>query len=259
MLTVAGSDVGRAAAPPLESAPFTRLTVQRLALTPFFQQLLTAASTVPHLLKRSRTPVDYNALFDRIMGQVDQAAYMALADVVDPAQRDAMAEVEAHIRDPGLSSEATEARIRALHAASRIDRIHMLSALHVLAASPKVADYDLAARYVAEQEMASLSAGGPRLQANLASVDRHRGVLAFLQAHYGVALDYFSRAFERQHSAGNLANVLATLLRLGDLDEARSLLTQVRSAFDRSLVADLDHMIDQDPDLAMLRAEDSPC
>ena len=98
-----------------------------------------------------------------------------------------------------------------------------------------------------------MALGGPRLPDNLASVDRHRGVLAFLQGHFGIALDYFSRAFERQHTAGNLANVLAALLRLGDTDEARELLDQVRSALNPLLISGLNELIDQDPDLALLR------
>jgi hypothetical protein len=70
-----------------------------------------------------------------------------------------------------------------------------------------------------------------------------------------VALDYFSRAFERQHTAGNLSNVLATLIRLGDVAEARALVRQVRDNLAPLLVADLNQMIDQDPDLALLRLE----
>jgi tetratricopeptide (TPR) repeat protein len=203
--------------------------------------------------------VDYSALFERILGQVDQAAYMPLADVVDPAQLGAMAEIEAQIRAPATPAHVTESLIRRDHKDGRIDRVHMLSALHVLAASPKVGDFDLAARHAAEQEMAALAQGGARLAANLASVDRHRGVLAFLQGHFAVALDYFSRAFERQHTAGNLANVLATLIRLGDIDESQALLAQVRRGFSPNLVSDLNQMIASDPDLALLRGEDTPC
>ena len=101
-----------------------------------------------------------------------------------------------------------------------------------------------------------MAMGGPRLADNLASVDRHRGVLAFLQGHYGIALDYFSRAFERQHTSGNLANVLAALIRVGDLDEAKELLAQVRSALNPHLISSLNEMIDQDPDLSLLRAKE---
>jgi len=203
--------------------------------------------------------VDYDALFERILGQVDQAAYMALADVVDPSQRGAMVEIEGQLRDPSLPPHTTEALIKRFHQDGLIDRVHMLSALHVLAASPKVGDLELAAKYVAEQEMAAMALGGPRLTANLASVDRHRGVLAFMQGQFAVALDYFSRAFERQHTAGNLSNVLATLIRLGDVDEARALLVQIRGAFPTELVNDLNHMIQHDPDLALMRGEEAPC
>ncbi len=203
--------------------------------------------------------MDYDALFERILGQVDQAAYMALADVVDPEQRGAMMEIEGQIRDPSIAAHTTESLIKRFHQDGLIDRVHMLSALHVLAASPKVGAFDLAAKYVAEQEMAAMALGGPRLTANLASVDRHRGVLAFMQGHFAVALDYFSRAFERQHTAGNLSNVLAALIRLGDIQEAKGLLVQIRGAFTSELNADLNTMIQQDPDLALLRFEEVQC
>jgi len=203
--------------------------------------------------------LDYNALFERILGQVDQAAYMPLADSVEESQRTAMGEIEGQIRDPSVTAQTTERLIHRLHESGHIDRVNMLSALHVLAASPKVGDFDLAARHVADQEMAALALGGPRLESNLASVERHRGVLAFLQGRFSVAIDYFSRAFERQHTAGNLANVLATLIRLGDVDDSRALLAQVRSAFAPDFVDQLNLMIAQDPDLAMLRDEEDAC
>ena len=199
--------------------------------------------------------MDYAELFERILGQVDHKAYLPLADVVDPHQKEGMRKIENAIRDPDETPEDCEETIRQLHARGEIDVVHMLSALHVLAASPKVNDLRLAAQYATEQEMAALEIGGPRLQYNLASVERHRGVLAYLQSHYDVALDYFSRAFERQHSAGNLSNVLATLVRLGDVSEARKLAAQVRRSLSSELIADLNHIIAQDPDLALLRPE----
>ncbi len=199
--------------------------------------------------------MDYDALFERIMSQVDQQAYLPLADAVDPEQQAAMSEIERSVRSPHDSADDTEALINALHQRNQIDSVHRLSALHVLAASPKVGNHDLAAKYATEQEMAAMDLGGPRLQANLASVDRHRGVLAYLKGHYEVALDYFSRAFERQHSAGNLSNVLATLIRLGDVSTARELTAQIRRTLAPELVHDLNGIIEQDPDLSLLRME----
>lgn len=201
--------------------------------------------------------MDYAALIDRIMCEVDAEAYLPYADAVDPAQQQAMSEIEQALSLQDFDPDRVRSLVHSLHAGGRIDKVHKLSALHVIAASPKVADYDEAARLVAGQEQAAIELGGPRLQANLASVERHRGVLAFVQERYEVALDYFSRAFERQRSAGNLSNVLATLLRLGDLTEARDLLTQVRGALPQPLVRDLERIIVADPDLALLRTETS--
>ena len=199
--------------------------------------------------------MNYEALFERILGQVDQQAYLPFADVVDPNQKAGMEAIEQSLRSPSEPAEVSEGLIRRLHQEGQIDKVHMLSALHVLTASPKVGNHNLAAQYATEQEMAAMEMGGPRLQANLASVERHRGVLAFLKGHYGVALDYFSRAFEKQHTAGNLSNVLATLIRLGDVAEARALTTQVRETLAPELNHELNNIIEQDPDLALLQAE----
>lgn len=197
--------------------------------------------------------MNHQDLLDRILARVDAAAYLPLADAVDPAQKAAMGEIERAIRDPDADPVDVRRRILALHQAGRIDDVMRWSALHVLAASPLVNDPEDAARCVAEQELAALRLGGPNLENHLASVDRHRGVLAFQHDQYEVALDYFTRAFERQRTAGNLANVLATLIRLGDLDRAEDLLSQVRATLPRTLVEMLDRMVDEDPDLALLR------
>lgn len=199
--------------------------------------------------------MDYRAILQRIRQTVDQQAYLPYADQVDPQQREAMLRIQ---RAMQASADADEVRAlaRRFHDDGAIDTVMLYSALHVIAASPSVRDYAEAARMVAAQELAAYEAGGPALSSNLASVDRHRGVIAFLLGQNDVALDYFSRAFERQHSAGNLANVLATLLRLGEEAEARELLTDVRRSFSAGLAETLDKMIAADPDLALLRSEE---
>lgn len=197
--------------------------------------------------------MDHRKLFERILSAVDTDAYLPLADAVDPSQRAAMEQIQQALQAVDLDPVSTRSLVHRLHADGRIDAVMKHSALHVIAAHPRVKDYADANRQVAEQEFAALALGGPGLDGNLASVDRHRGVLAFLMGRYEVALDYFSRTFERQRSAGNLANVLATLIRLGDEAEARDLLDQVRGSLPRPLVDQIDQMIEQDPDLALLR------
>lgn len=199
--------------------------------------------------------MDYAAIFARIRQSVDNRAYMTPAASVDPAQRRAMSEVQELLSGP-FEVEQVRKKIFEMHKSGRIDRVMMLSALHVVACHPRVADWEEAARLVGEQEFAALEQGGPRLQDNLASVDRHRGVLAFLRGHYDVALDYFARALERQRSSENLQNVLCTLIRLGDEEDARDLLNRVRAAFPTDIVDSLNTAIRNDPDLALLREED---
>ena len=199
--------------------------------------------------------MNYEALYDRILRRVDNGAYLAYADAVPAAQQAPMAELGAYIQSPGFSPDTARELARRFHADGRIDRIMYLSALHVIAMSPSVKDYTEAARLIAEKELEAMSLGGPQLQVNLASVDRHRGALAFLNGNYDVALNYFSRAFERQRSAGNLGNVLAALIRLGDVADARDLLSRIRTGLPDTIVQALDDMIRIDPDLALLRTE----
>ena len=202
--------------------------------------------------------MNYDALYDRILQRVDTEAYLAWADSVPEAQRAAMAELGAAIQSPEFDPDQGRALARRYLESGRIDRLMYLSALHVIAMSPAVKDFGEAARLVAEREQLALSIGGPDLDLHLAGVDRHRGALAFYQGHYGVALDYFSRAFERQRSPGNLSNVLTTLIRLGDEAEARELFARVRQSLPTALVSALETMVRLDPDLALLRAELRP-
>lgn len=199
--------------------------------------------------------MDHQALYERILSQVDGQAYLAYADAVLPEQRAAMSALGAQIQAADFSPEAVRADAKAAHAAGQIDAFNLLSVLHVVASSPAVKDYGEAARLIAEKEVLALRMGGPELGGRLASVERHRGAMSFLLGNYEQALDYFSRAFERQRSAGNLANVLNALIRLGDRDEAVELLAQVRGGLPAPLVRDLEQMIQVDPDLATLRRE----
>lgn len=199
--------------------------------------------------------VDFQALIDRITQAVDRQAYFTSTALVDPAQREPLIEAERRMASADFDADALRAYLREAHDAGRIDRVTLLSALHVVACHPAVADWDAAACLAGEQELAALELGGPNLEANLASVDRHRGVLAFQRRHYAVALDYFARALERQRSAENFVNVLCALLRLGEEVQARALLRQARATFPAELAARIDGFIDVDPDLALLRTE----
>lgn len=200
--------------------------------------------------------MDYQAILDRILLAVDQDAYLTPVSHIDPEQRAAMGLIQQALRGPGFDPDAARALANQLHADGSIDRVMLLSALHVIAAHPSVADYAEAARLAGEQELAALELGGPNLNANLASADRHRGVVAFLRGHAVIALDYFSRALERERTAENLGNVLCALLKLGEEDDAVALLDQIRGAYPSRVVAELQSRIEADPDLALLRDEE---
>ena len=199
--------------------------------------------------------MDHQALFARILQTVDAVAYHTPTAQVDGPQRRALEEIAAALAQPRFDPAQVRTRIEQLHAAGQLDALKRLSALHVVACHPRVADWSEAARLAGEQELAALELGGPDLSANLASVDRHRGVLAFLRGHAEVALEHFTRALERERTAENLGNVLACLIRLDDLADARALLAQVRRGFPAPIVAALERAVAHDPDLVLLRSE----
>lgn len=201
--------------------------------------------------------IDYRALLDRILDAVDQQAYFTPTARLDGGAGTVLPGFQRALQSPAFEPGEVRAYVHREYEAGRVDRVVMLSALHAIACHPAVAEWEEAARLAGEQELAALELGGPRLQENLASVDRHRGVLSFLRGHFEVALDYFARAFERERSAENLTNILCTMLRLGEESEAWDLLREVRRAFPPAMVAEIETSIATDPDLALLRLGDS--
>jgi len=199
--------------------------------------------------------MNYRALLARIYESVDTQAYFAPVASAPPEQVAVLEPFRRLMAAPDFDADMARAEIRRLHAEGLIDRVRLLSGLHMVEAHPRVANWDEAARLVGEQEMAALERGGPHLPQTLAAVDRHRGVLAYLRGHYEIALDYFSRALERERSAENLQNVLCTMLRVGEEDDARSLLGLIRRSYPSSVVAALDSVVRRDPDLALLRED----
>ncbi|HHO49779.1 MAG TPA: tetratricopeptide repeat protein [Deltaproteobacteria bacterium] len=197
--------------------------------------------------------MDYRRILDRIRSTIRVGSYLVPPSSVPAAQREALSGVAAAIADPDNDPEQIRLRILQLYAAGRIDRVMKLSALGVLAASPNVRDYAEAARLAGQQEMVALDEGGPHRDAYLASADRHRGVLAYLLGRYEVALDWFTRALERERTSENLGNVLSTLIRLGELDEARTLLDQACTSAPDTVRLELLSRIEIDDDLSRLR------
>jgi tetratricopeptide (TPR) repeat protein len=192
--------------------------------------------------------LDHALLFSRVLAEVDDEAYFTPMKRVSAEERFVLEPIRQALESGDFIVADVRAQARALYDQRRIDRVKYLSCLHMIAAHPRVAEWDEAARLAGEQELAALELGGPELPANLASVDRHRGVLAFLRGHYEVALDYFSRAIERERTAENL----------GQIDEAGELLLQIRCCYPPAIVRALNEMILSDADLALLRLEPLP-
>lgn len=202
--------------------------------------------------------MDYRSILDRILQTVDEEAYVTPLRRIGGEEGRAVGLIREAMRQQGWDPEQVRSLIHRLRDEGRLRRVTALSALHIVAAHPKVANWSEAARLAGEQEFAALEEGGPDLNHNLASVDRHRGVIAFSNQHYEAALDHFGRALERERSAANLGNILSTLIRLGEEDEARSLHSQIRASYPPALVDELEAYIQQDHDLALLRTENAP-
>lgn len=196
--------------------------------------------------------MDYHHILDRIRAAVASSTYLVPTGGAPPDQREVLRDLAAGIEAADADPERIRRRIHQLHAAGRIDRVMKLSALGVLAASPLVRDLTEAARLASQQEFAALDEGGPWLDLYLASAHRHRGVIAFLRGHYGMALEWFTRALERERSAENVGNVLAVLIRLGEGEEAAGLYARMCASLpDHG--AELRRRVDSDEDLVRLR------
>lgn len=191
-------------------------------------------------------------LIGRVKRAVERRSYLVPVERQHPSLRAPMAEIAAMLRSPDAERWQIDARIDALRVSGALDEATAWSVRGVVAAHPRFADYLDALRCAALQEQAALSAGGDDLRARLAAVDRHRGVVAFLMDRPQVALEQFTLALERERSAENLANVLCALVRLGDLDAARELLSDVRRAFPADIREGVEWAVANDADLAGL-------
>jgi tetratricopeptide (TPR) repeat protein len=201
--------------------------------------------------------MDYNAILERILQTVDREAYRFSGTHLSPPDASAQQTVHAALADASVDIGAVRQLVQRLFDDGEIDDVVRLSLLFVIAAHPRAKDYAEAGRLLGERETAvwALAERGDEadLERLLAAVDRHRGALAFLMGRYAHALDHFARALERERAANNLQNVLATLLRLGEEADARALLGQIRQSYPAPVVEHLDRVIQQDPDLALLR------
>lgn len=197
--------------------------------------------------------MDVRRILNRIRETVRQSPYLVPLSAAEGPQGAVLAPVVAAIANPESDPDEIRKRIHQLHAAGRIDRVMMLSALGVLAASPLVRDYTEAARLAGQQELVALDAAGELRARYLASADRHRGVLAYLLGHYETALDWFAQALQREPTAENLGNVLSAMIRLGRVEEAIDLRDRVVRTFPAEACEALERRIADDDDLIRLR------
>ena len=200
--------------------------------------------------------LDYGWLLDRILATVEERAYLIPVTSAPVGSREALRRIAEALAAPDFEPEAVRTFIDDLAHEQQLDPVMRLSALCVVATHPSVANWALAARLAGEQEVVALQHGGADLSAWLASVDRHRGVIAWSLGQPAVALDHFSRALERQHNPENLGNVLCALVALGEHEHAADLFSRVSQCHPAGFVAELRLRVAQDPDLALLRDEE---
>ena len=192
-------------------------------------------------------------LLERVHDCLDGSAYCVPVDQTTADQRSVLERLAFSMAQPDFDGPMAVARVHRWWQEGVLDAERAWSALAVIATHPRVRDYREAAHCIAMQEAAVLGLPPAAARRGLASVERHRGVLAFSMGHIGVALEHFSWALERERRAENLANVLACLVRLGDQEEALEMLTSARAGLPREFMEALEAQIRVDPDLAALR------
>ena len=194
-----------------------------------------------------------NPTYRRIEEALARPGYFVPTDQVEDRFRDPLSRLADWMARPDFDGDLAEAMVRRWRDEGLLDDERMWSALSVVCTHPAVRRYQEASRCIALQESAALDRGGPELDRALASVERHRGVLAWSMGRPSVALECFVRALERERSAENLGNVLAALVKTGEIDHARGLLDQVRDSFPPTLSEALGHRVAVDDDLLALR------
>lgn len=197
--------------------------------------------------------MNIDLLLNRILSTVDQGAYLVPTASADPKYRPLLDELLNRLTSPETSYEEITRLAHMFFENGDLDEYHYYSLRHVIAAHPRFSRLNEAAEMVGLQEIAAWGAPDSARSERLASVDRHRGVLAFLHRQFDVALDYFTRALEREHSIENLGNVLCSLLRLGEIQDAQTIVRRATQRFPTDRSHALCVRIQQDPDLAALR------
>ncbi len=198
--------------------------------------------------------MDFDALLDRVLLAVDRKAFVTPTDGIDdPDEVRVLEPIFELLAEGGFDVDVLRAEVEVLRARNLITERRATILLQTVAAHPEVEDLDELSRLIGREEHLVLRDGGPRLQARMAVVDHHRAVHAFLMGHLEIALDLETRSAAARPWGDSLANILIILLRLDQEDRARSMLRHLRARFPRSLVAQVERYIHQDPDLALLR------
>ena len=129
----------------------------------------------------------------RIEDALARPCYIVPTSQVEPRYRDALAQLARWMARPDFDGELAVGKIRDWAQEGVLDDERMWSALSVVCSHPRVRNYLEASKCIALQESAALDKGGQGLDSAMASVERHRGVLAFCMGRPEVALECFIR------------------------------------------------------------------
>lgn len=201
-----------------------------------------AVSSLEHL---------YPSIEARVRQILAQRAYVGrvIEDGPDPEASGALYRAAF---DGVTSPDEVRALVEAHHAQGRIGLLARLEWLTLLASRPDVQDWPGAMRLLGEMERLTWTMDDERRNQNLASIARHRGVVAYLEGHYSVALEYFLDAVNRVLTLPNIHNLLCVTLRLSGRDAAQGLYAYIQSLIPEDAARDLAERIHQDPDLILL-------
>jgi len=200
--------------------------------------------------------MDFDALLERVLGSVDRKAFTTpVVGIGDPEEVELLRPIFDALSQENVSIPRLRHQVQRLRSEGLVTPRRAVILLQTLAAHPACEDHAELARLIGEEHHLVLKEGGPHLASRLAVVDHHRAVHAFLLARYDVALELETRSVEACPWGDSLANILIILLRLNQEPRARALLQTIRETFPTDLRQQVEHYIEQDPDLALLRDE----
>lgn len=194
----------------------------------------------------------HGRILERVRKLLAQRSYIGTPSEPGP-DPEASAALERASFGGVTSPSEVRAQVEELYAQGRIGALSRLEWLIVVASRPDVRDWPEAMRLLGELERLTWDMDDERRTQNLAAIARHRGVVAYLEGHYAVALEYFLDAVNKAPTLPNLHNAICVTLKLSGEEEARGLYSYIQSVIPEEAAQALAERVNRDPDLFPLR------